>query len=211
MPDSIGRPDRPLGEPTNRHRILVRLSPVLAVVAFVWACSEDGPAAPPTPESARPTTVTVSPATAELTAFGATVQLSAEVRDQNVKVMAVWSSADTLVAMVVASGLVTAAGNGTATITLSVEAASGSTVVTVARVANPDRAALVALCEATGGPNWVNSENWLADAPQGEHDPRARRPHPLQARHHAPGGPCAARAVDIGLASRSALIATGAL
>ena len=33
---------------------------------------------------------------------------------------------------------------------------------------NPDRAALVAFYEATDGPNWVNSENWLTDAPLGE-------------------------------------------
>ena len=38
----------------------------------------ESPAAPPTPEPARPTTVTVSPATDELTALGATVQLTAE-------------------------------------------------------------------------------------------------------------------------------------
>ena len=34
--------------------------------------------------------------------------------------------------------------------------------------ANPDRAALVALYGATDGPNWVNNENWLTDAPLGE-------------------------------------------
>ena len=33
---------------------------------------------------------------------------------------------------------------------------------------NPDRAALVALYEATDGPNWRNSENWLTEAPLGE-------------------------------------------
>ena len=31
-----------------------------------------------------------------------------------------------------------------------------------------DRAALVALYEATNGPNWVDSEGWLTDAPLGE-------------------------------------------
>ena len=31
-----------------------------------------------------------------------------------------------------------------------------------------DRAALVALYNATDGPNWVNNENWLTDAPLGE-------------------------------------------
>ncbi|WP_420636004.1 M66 family metalloprotease [Candidatus Palauibacter sp.] len=33
---------------------------------------------------------------------------------------------------------------------------------------DPDRAALVALYESTDGPNWVNSQNWLTDAPLGE-------------------------------------------
>ena len=33
---------------------------------------------------------------------------------------------------------------------------------------NPDRGALVALYNATDGPNWVNNENWLTDAPLGE-------------------------------------------
>ena len=65
----------------TRHRTLIRLSAALAGVALVWACGGDSPTAPPTPEPARPTTVTVSPATADLTALGATVQLSAEVRD----------------------------------------------------------------------------------------------------------------------------------
>ena len=35
-------------------------------------------------------------------------------------------------------------------------------------VENPDRAALVALYNATDGPNWANNENWLTDAPLGE-------------------------------------------
>ncbi len=38
----------------------------------------------------------------------------------------------------------------------------------LAHTANPDRAALVALYEATDGPNWVNNDNWLTDAPLGE-------------------------------------------
>ena len=33
---------------------------------------------------------------------------------------------------------------------------------------NPDRAALIALYEATNGPNWVDVENWLTDAPLGD-------------------------------------------
>ena len=119
----------------TRHRTLIRLSVALAGVVLVWACGGDSPTAPPTPEPARPATVTVSPATADLTALGATVQLTAEVHDQNARVMAgatvTWSSGDTSVATVDASGLVTAVGNGAATITASAGSASGSAVVTV--------------------------------------------------------------------------------
>ena len=118
------------------HRTIIRLSAVLAVVALTKGCGDgENPAAPPTPEPARPTTVTVSPATHELTALGTTVQLSAEVRDQNARVMAgatvTWTSSASSMATVDASGLVTAAGNGTATITASAGSASGSAVVTV--------------------------------------------------------------------------------
>ena len=237
----------------TRNRSLIRLSAVLAVLALVWACGGDSPTAPPTPEPARPATVTVSPATADLTALGATVQLTAEVRDQNARVMAgatvTWSSGDTSVATVDAAGLVTAVGNGTATITASAGNVSGSAVVTVMQpvatvevspsadtiglgstlqlaaegfdengdavesvqfswessdvaiatvdasglvtgvavgaatitasagseqgtaeitVMDLERAALVALYGATDGPNWVDAENWLTDAPLGD-------------------------------------------
>ena len=240
----------------SRHCTIIRLSAVLAVVALAKGCGDgDSPTAPPTPEPARPTTVTVSPATDELTALGATVQLTAEVRDQNARVMAgatvTWTSSANSVATVNASGLVTAAGNGTATITASAGEASGSAVVTVMQSVasvvvspstaeltalgetvqltaeafdenghavagaeflwessdiavatvnalglvrgvaegtatirasagsaqgtaeiivgpNRDGAALIALYEATDGPNWVDAENWLTDAPLGE-------------------------------------------
>ena len=118
-------------------RTIIRLSAVLAVVALAKGCGDgESPSAPPPPEFARPTTVTVSPATNELTALGATVQLSAEVRDQNDRVMAgataTWTSSASSVATVDAAGLVRAVGNGTATITASAGSASGSAAVTVA-------------------------------------------------------------------------------
>ena len=240
----------------SRHRTVIRLSAVLAAAALAKGCGDgDSSTAPPTPEPARPTTVTVSPPTTELAALGATVQLAAEVRDQNSRVMAgatvTWTSNASSVAPVDAAGLVTAADNGAATITASAGSASGSAVVTVtqsvasvavspataalnalgetvqltaeafdenghavagtefswessdAAVAavddgglvtgvakgvatitaragsaqgtaeimvgpNQDRAALIALYEATDGPNWVDSENWLTDAPLGD-------------------------------------------
>ena len=71
------------------HRTSIWLSAVLALVALATGCGDgDSATAPRTPEPARPTTVSVSPATHVLTALGATVQLSAEVRDQNARVMA---------------------------------------------------------------------------------------------------------------------------
>ena len=119
------------------HRTLIRLSALLAVVALAKGCGDgESPSAPPMPEPARPRTVTVSPATTELTVLGATVQLSAEVRDQNDRVMAgatvTWTSSANSVATVDAAGLVRAVGNGTATITASAGSASGSAAVTVA-------------------------------------------------------------------------------
>ena len=101
------------------HRTISRLSALLAVVALAKGCGDgESPSAPPMPEPARPTTVTVSPATTELTVSGATVQLSAEVRDQNSNVMAAatvtWTSSAGSVATVNASGLVTGVAEGTA-------------------------------------------------------------------------------------------------
>ena len=143
---------------------------MLAAVALAKGCGDgDGPTAPPPPEPARPATVTVSPATAGLSALGTTVQLTAEVRDQNASVMAgaavTWSSGDASVATVDVSGLVTGVGEGTATITASVGSGEGTAEITVMDL---ERAALIALYEATDGPNWVNSDNWLTDAPLGD-------------------------------------------
>ena len=66
----------------NRNRALI------IAAAALWALScGDGTTDPP-PDPPRPTTVTVSPATAELTALDATVQLRAQVLDQYGQVMA---------------------------------------------------------------------------------------------------------------------------
>ncbi|WP_423925033.1 Ig-like domain-containing protein [Candidatus Palauibacter sp.] len=93
------------------------------------------PPPPPPPPTPQPTSVTVTPATAELTALGDTVRLGAEVRDQAGQVIAgatvSWSSGDTSVASVDATGLVTAASNGTAVVTARSGAAMGEARVSV--------------------------------------------------------------------------------
>ena len=122
----------------SRKRHFIVLTAAMATVAWAAACGDGGtePPAPP-PDPPRPTTVTVTPATAELTALGETVQLQAEVRDQNGQVMAgaavTWASSSAAVATVSAAGLVTAAGNGTATITATAGGVSGTATVTVAQ------------------------------------------------------------------------------
>ena len=58
-------------------------------------------------------------------------------------------------------------GSAVGTQTLTAAAANVSLAI-IAHTINPDRAALVALYEATDGPNWVNNENWLTDAPLSE-------------------------------------------
>ena len=105
--------------------------PELEVVAGSGATTVPEPPADPP----RPATVTVTPSTAQIAALGATVQLSTEVLDQNGRVMVgaavAWSSSATSVATVGGSGLVTAAANGTATITAAAGAVSESATVSV--------------------------------------------------------------------------------
>ncbi len=115
-----------------------------------------------------PSEVRVSPE-ADTVAFGDTLRLTAEAFDENGNVVEgaefVWSSGEVAVAAVDESGLVTGVTVGTATITAAAGGAEGSAEI---RVENPDRAALVALYNATDGPNWVDNTNWLTDAPLGQ-------------------------------------------
>ncbi len=201
-----------------------------------------------------PTTVTISPASFELTAVGDTVRLTAEVRDQNQQVMTSagvnWASGDSAVVTVDSLGLVRAAGRGSTRVSASAGSARDSAAATVWAVAavtlspanlnlgvgetgrlvaevtdvngdpapgaplawtsgneavarvdsagvvtgiaagetqitvtsgpaaaqsavvvtsqDSDREALVALYEATDGPNWRNNTNWITDKPLDE-------------------------------------------
>ena len=141
----------------------------MAASAALWACAcGDGATEPPPRDSAQPTVISVVPHETWLAVRGATVQLSAQVRDQWARVMAdvavSWSSNDPLVAAVDESGLVTAVANGTATIMAAAGSASGRATVVVF----PDRAVLAALYNATDGPRWVDADQWLTDTPLGD-------------------------------------------
>ena len=109
--------------------------------------------------------IAITPAVGTLV-LGDTLLLVAEAVDGNGHPIEefTWSSSDVRVARVASSGLVRGIGEGTATITATAGGAQGSAEIVVE---NPDRAALTALYEATDGPNWVNSENWLTDMPLG--------------------------------------------
>ena len=84
------------------------------------------------------------------------------------------SSSDTAVVRVALSGTsltfeARAVGEAAVTVTASdPDSLEARAVFTVEVTENLDRAALVALYEATDGPNWTNNENWLTDAPLGE-------------------------------------------
>ena len=115
-------------------------------------------------------TVIVSPA-ADTVSPGDSLRLTAVALDDNGHEVAgaafAWASSDESVA--VASdhdpGFVLALAEGTTTITATAGGATGMAEITVI---NTDRAALVALYEATGGPDWTFSDNWLTDAPLSE-------------------------------------------
>ena len=108
------------------------------VLVFNVACGggdDPTPVDPVDPPVA--TTVNVTPSTSQLTAIGATVQLTATVLDQRGQPMAsvavTWASSDGSVASVDGNGNVSAAANGSVTITATAGNASGTATVTVSQ------------------------------------------------------------------------------
>ena len=117
------------------HRLArLRTGTATALLACALAACGDDPVEPE-PVVPVATSIEVAPGSATLTSIDETVQLSATVRDQTGQTMAGasvdWSSGAVEVAVVDGSGVVTASGDGTATITATSGAASGSATVTV--------------------------------------------------------------------------------
>ena len=125
-----------------QRRILIAVIGVLSALAGSVGCGDSGTASSPSaipspapPPPPTPTTVTVTPETAELMSPGATLQLAAEVRDQNGQVMTgvsvMWASSDDRTARVDEAGLVTPVAGGRATITATAGEAPGTTEIMV--------------------------------------------------------------------------------
>lgn len=103
---------------------------ILAVWIFYAACSSDPDAA---------STVTLDPASATMVSLGETLTLTATARTSEGQEVAgasfTWSSSNDAVATVEQSGLVTAAANGTVTVTATTGGVNGTASVEVAQVA----------------------------------------------------------------------------
>lgn len=152
-----------------RHPPVFTLTAAISLL-LTLACGDE-PSLPSQP-GPEPASVSLTTTTARLHAVGDTVRLAAEVRDKSGLVLTgfavSWATSDAAIATVGQSGLVRAVAEGTATITATAGPASATASITV--VFDPDRRALVALYEATGGPDWKSSGGWLSDAPVGEWD-----------------------------------------
>jgi hypothetical protein len=115
-------------------RLIHRTAALVLAAAGIVACGSET-TEPPEPV---PTTLSLSATTVTLTALGATQQLTATVRDQNNAVMSgvtvAFNSGNDAVATVTLEGLVTAMGNGTTTVTVSVATLSTPVQVTVSQV-----------------------------------------------------------------------------
>ena len=157
---------RPFPPSTRPFPLATRpfLVATLALAAFWTASCGDDVVRPPLDPSV-PTTITVSPPTAELGATGATVQLTARVLDQNGREMdtanVMWASGAPDVATVSPAGLVTAVGGGTVAISANAGEVSDTATVTVAR----DREVLEAFFNGAAGAQWHASDNWMTEEP----------------------------------------------
>lgn len=122
--------------------------PAICLLMGTLSCGEVTPSVATPPDPPVPTTVSLNPESVVFTALGDTVRFSAQVRDQNGRVVSgasvTWSSTDALVAAIATSGLARAVGNGTATITAVAGSVSGSAGIEVRQdldqiVVSPDR------------------------------------------------------------------------
>ena len=127
-----------MGRRRRNHSAAFKAKAAAALAPLVLAsCGGGGGSAPP-PEPPRAVEISLSPASATLSFIGETATFTAAVLDQRGERFAgtvSWSGSDTSVFTVDANGGVTAAGNGSGTLTASVGALSTTAAVTVEQAA----------------------------------------------------------------------------
>ncbi len=118
--------------------------------------------------------IELAPASVTLTKTDGALRVDAAAKDRNGHPVAnarlVWASSDPVVVSVNAAGVLEAQSNGNARITASSGDVSAGVEVTVSGFGPdaPERAALVALFNRSGGPEWTLATNWSSDAPLDE-------------------------------------------
>lgn len=114
-------------------RLSGHLASLVVAGTVFGACKEST-----TPATPVPTSITLNQTTVTLDALGATAQLTATVKDQNGQTMSgqsvTWNAANTGVATVSGTGLVTAVANGQTSVTATSGSLNASATVTVAQV-----------------------------------------------------------------------------
>ncbi len=121
--------------------------PVAAVLLLLVSCGDD--------EVVTPTDISISPTSASLSSLGETAAFTAEITDQNGDTYdgtALWSSSNDDIFTVTAQGVVTAVGNGSATLNAFFQDLSATAPVVVDQVPaaitiSPDSARLTSLGE----------------------------------------------------------------
>ncbi len=115
--------------------------------------------------------VVVDPSTLTFRARDDTARLSATVFDAEGIVVddaqVTWKSADTKVARVDTTGLVTARASGVTTVTATYDSAAADSADVAVRLPGSDRDALEAFYRAMSGDDWADNTNWMSDEPLG--------------------------------------------
>ena len=141
----------------------------LGAVVALLSCGEGVTPPPPPPPAPppQPAKVTLEPNPVTVVA-GDTVRMRARVLDDRARPISnapvAWTSGDSTVATVDATGLVTGLREGRASVTATSGPAKGAASLTVR---SQDRATLLELYDATTGWSWTTGDNWGADEPVG--------------------------------------------
>ena len=122
------------------------------------------------PDTPQPASIVIAPAVPDtLIEIGQTLQLSATARDADgnavTDISGVWESSDARIVTVSRTGLVTAVGNGSASVSFTMDGLLRRAVTVHVRLNMADRETLTLLYHLTGGPNWSNDTNWLSEEP----------------------------------------------